>query len=153
VDRFGKSRCPTTQMLDHSRRLMGISMKCKVQFNHASDKYYLIRWSEFLKVVDHNDLACRNSKEIEFCFHEAWFYTDNDHMKFIAPAFLLNDGVARFINGRHRAVLLSKYLDLIPMALTSNDSESLHLLDNIVEREISRFEWFEFPDLPIKNMS
>ncbi len=127
-------------------------MNCKILFNHASDRYYWIQWIEFKDFVDHKNLACRDSEKIEECYLSGWFYDENGEHKFIPPAFRLENGRARFINGRHRTVLLSNYLDILPMALTEIDSESQHVLDRIVVREIKRDEDFLLPNLPIKEL-
>lgn len=61
-----------------------------------------------MRVFDKFDLAQRNSATIECIYHEHWLSLcpDGSYL-FYAPQFCLTEGIARFINGRHRTLLLS----------------------------------------------
>lgn len=112
-----------------------------------------------MRIVDQWDLAQRKSKQIENAYHEHWFSecTDGSYL-FHAPEFYLKEGVARFINGRHRTLVLGQHLNEIPMALTNMDGypvcaphplqSSVKVLEQISTRKLTGEEIFEFPDLP-----
>ena len=103
-----------------------------------------------MKIVDLHDLACRESGVVRDFYHFDWFCRDESGIVgFNPPAFYLAGGVAEFVDGRHRAVLLSKYSNLIPMAITEMDAESQDMLNSCVEREMNEEEIFELKDLPI----
>ena len=126
-------------------------MNCKIQLTAAWDRPYWIRWTDFKKCVDEDDLACRDSWVIQDCYLATWFsYSENGERHFNPPTFCLRNGLASFINGRHRTILLSKHLDILPMALAQTDAESQSILDGIVEREIGLDEVIVLPDLPIE---
>jgi hypothetical protein len=128
---------------------------------NAEDEFYLIQVEKFMSIVDQWNLAQRASEAIEDAYHEHWFTQRADGSRlFHAPEFYLTKGVAKFINGRHRTLLLSKHLEQIPMALTNMDGfpvfaakphpESIEVLKQISVRKLSGSEFFEFPDLPVK---
>ena len=111
--------------------------------------------------VDQTDLAQRTSQKIEDAYHEHWLSPcpDGSYL-FHAPEFYLKNGVARFINGRHRTLVLSKHLIEIPMALTNIDGypvyaahahqSSLDVLAAMSVRKATEQEAFCFPDLPVR---
>lgn len=111
--------------------------------------------------VDRDDLLQRNSQNIEDAYHKHWFSECNNGMfLFHAPSFYITDGTIKFINGRHRTLLLSKYMKEIPMALTnmgiqlfstqSSLQNNLNCLQRISIKRISEQDIFDFPDLPIR---
>ena len=109
------------------------------------DRYYLIRWSDFLKyAVDKSDLAMRDSKIVENYYRSDWF--SDDEVFFIPPVFNMKH--RQFINGRHRTVLLSHHLKSFPMTIFMHDP----LIDKFAIREMKEGEVFELPDLPIKKI-
>lgn len=130
-------------------------MKITLTPPNAQDKHYLIDVKKFMRVVDPDDLECRDSKIIHDSYHEHWFRGQ----LFLPPVFYLTKGVARFINGRHRTLVMIKHMDQIPMALANMDgypnfTETPHQLSRKVLRHISLArlngkEEFIFPDLPI----
>lgn len=74
--------------------------------------------------------------------------------------FYLEQGVAKFINGRHRTLVLRKHMALIPMALANMDGYpisapapqviSQQVLEVIAVSKLHGNEIFDFPDLTIK---
>ena len=136
-------------------------MKVRLQPPNAQDEFYLINVQEFMKIVDRSDLAQRNAGQIEDAYHTHWLSTNSDGIYlFHAPEFYLAEGIARFINGRHRTLVLSKHLDEIPMALTGMDvcpvlaphphSSSVDVLSAISICRVSTEDIFQFPDLPVR---
>jgi hypothetical protein len=128
-------------------------MNCKLDLTNDSDTPYWVNWSAFMRHVDVDDLACRESQEVTDCYLSSWFRLgQNGQRLFNPPAFYLKNGRALFINGRHRAILLSRHLDVLPMALTQMDATSQPALHQIAERRIDPDEVFVLPDLPEKDV-
>ena len=101
---------------------LGITVKVRLQPPNAQDVLHLISVRSFMSLVDSWDLSQRNSEAIVDAYHIHWFEIDEDGIhRFHAPEFYLTKGLAGFIDGRHRTLLLSKYLEAIPMALTNMD--------------------------------
>jgi hypothetical protein len=136
-------------------------MKVRLQPPNTQDVFHLVAVKNFMSVVDEWDIAQRHSKNIENAYHEHWLtgHADGSY-DFHAPEFYLKNGVARFINGRHRTLVLSYYLAEIPMALTNIDrfpidqvqplQTSINVLKQISIRQLAGDEVFEFPDLPVR---
>ncbi|WP_143477748.1 hypothetical protein [Pseudogulbenkiania subflava] len=135
-------------------------MRVTLQPPNAKDEFFLICVEQFMRVVDELDLEKRKSKIIRDAYHEHWFEQCADESyQFHAPEFYLTNGVARFINGRHRTLLLSRHLEYIPMALTNMDGfpisptkphpTSLEVLESISVKKLTGDEFFHFPDLPM----
>ncbi len=128
-------------------------MKCRVEIEQKWDKYYWVIWEKFTKYLKPGDLECRESLEVEDYYLYDWFEDENDGVRcFKLPKFHLKNGQANFINGRHRAVLLSRQpdCDVVLMTLTNFDpidSISEKVLTKIVKREIETEEIFDLPDL------
>lgn len=99
--------------------------------------------------VDPDDLAFRDSKDVRDCYHPDWFRRDNDQIFFTPPAFEFRNGHLLGINGRHRAVLLYRHLQVIPMLLVRPDTWPADKFAEIVQQEIGEGELVELPDLPI----
>jgi len=143
------------------RAALGITMNVRLQPPNAQDEFYLIKTEQFMLAVDQTDLAQRNSQRIEDAYHQHWLSPcpDGTYL-FHAPEFYLTSGVARFINGRHRTLVLSKHLIEIPMALTNMDGypiwaahahqSSLDVLARMYVRKVTAREAFSFPDLPVR---
>ena len=136
-------------------------MQVKLIEPKLQDQYYLINATEFMRIVDQQDLAQRKSDEIINSYHEYWLSKSNNGIYlFHPPEFYLTKGLARFINGRHRMLVLHKYLTEIPMALTNMDGcpvfadkphqMSVEVLNSISVTKLNGNEVFNFPDLPIK---
>lgn len=127
-------------------------MKCRIDLQASTDRPFWIDWAQFSQYVDHVDLACRESKVVENFYRSAWFHFQDDQWFFSPPAFYLRQGSAFFINGRHRAVLLSRHLQLVPMSLTQSDKQSESMLSSIAKGQLALDEVFELPDLPMREI-
>ena len=128
-------------------------MKCKLDLTTHSDMPYWVNWIAFMRHVDREDLARRESKKVVDCYLSSWFHRGQNGIYFFnPPAFYLDKGQALFINGRHRTVLLSRYLEVLPMALTQMDSASESVLREIVQGGIDLDEVFVLPDLPMRDV-
>lgn len=99
--------------------------------------------------VDQNDLSLRESIEVSDWYHPNWFCPeDNGDLYFIPPAFYFRNGRLCAINGRHRAVLLFKHMNVIPMLLVLPHEWPKDKLSEIAGKEIGENEIIELPDLP-----
>lgn len=125
-------------------------MKCKIDITAATDLAAWVTRDAFMENVDPDDLACREAKEVLDWYHPEWFRHDNNgDLRFTPPAFIFSRGQLRGINGRHRAVLLYRHLDVIPMLLVTPDQWPKDKISEIVQREIKEDEFIELPDLLI----
>jgi hypothetical protein len=124
-------------------------MKCKISITSPTDIAAWVTKDAFLSNVDLDDLACRESREIHDWYHPDWFNTYASELHFTPPAFIFSRGRLRGINGRHRAVLLYRHLEVIPMLLVSPDTWPQDKLAEIMQQEIGEREPVELPDLPI----
>lgn len=136
-------------------------MRVTLSAPNAEDEFYLIKVDELMSLVDSEDLALRKSVVIEDAYHEHWLVQCQDESyQFHAPVIYITKGVVKFINGRHRTLLLGRHMKIIPMALASMDGfpplakkprpESVEVFSKISDRKLTGTEVFEFPDLPIK---
>jgi hypothetical protein len=111
---------------------------------------HLVKYNNFIKLDP--DIGCREVIEVLDVYHPGWFLDDSGReVSFELPTFFLKNGKAYFNNGRHRTTVLSRYLEIIPMAVTNNtmlDIESKSALRNISCGIIKREAFIELPDLP-----
>ncbi len=127
-------------------------MKSRIVLNTSDDRGYWINWDKFFPHIDHEDLALRDSRTVLDYYLSSWFYEpEEDVHLFKPPAFTLRLRYARFINGRHRTILLSKHMKHIPMALTQINPDHEWILDEVSVRSLSESEVFEIPDFEIKD--
>ena len=125
-------------------------MKCRIDITAVTDIAAWVARNSFMANEDPNDLACRESKDIFNCYHPDWFrHDDNGELYFTPPAFEFRNGHLLGINGRHRAILLYKHMEVIPMLLVTPDKWPKEKLAEIVQKEIGESEIVELPDLPI----
>jgi hypothetical protein len=126
-----------------------LQMQCRVDITAAWDRPFLIKREEFMRCVDTENFACRDSATVQDRYLAAWFHWIDGECFLNLPAFYLRNGRVFFINGRHRTVLLSRHLDRLPMALTQIDRESEPTLEALINRPLSEGEGILLPDLPI----
>ena len=126
-------------------------MQCRIDITAATDVAALVTRDAFIANIDPGDLACRESKDVLDWYHPDWFRRDdNGELYFTPPAFEFRSGRLLGINGRHRAVLLCRHLEVIPMLLVTPGTWPKNKLAEIVQREIGESEIVELPDLTIK---
>jgi len=125
-------------------------MKCKISITMETDLAAWVTREAFIANVNSDDLACRESEEIYDWYHPDWFWQDEeDNFYFIPPAFSFRNGFLHGINGRHRAILLFRHMEAIPMLLVLPNEWPRAKLAEIVLKEISENEIVELPNLPI----
>jgi hypothetical protein len=125
-------------------------MKCRIDKTAVTDIAAWVSKEAFMANIDQDDLACRASVEVFNWYHPDWFsHDENGYPYFTPPAFIFNNGRLRGINGRHRAILLFKHMDFIPMLLVLPHEWPKDKLAEIAKKEIGEDEIIELPDLPI----
>jgi hypothetical protein len=125
-------------------------MKCRIDITAATDVAAWVTREAFVANVNLDDLACRESEDVLDWYHPDWFrHDDNGELYFTPPAFEFRNGHLLGINGRHRAILLYRHLEVIPMLLVRSDIWPENKLAEIVKQEIGESETVELPDLPI----
>lgn len=125
-------------------------MKCKIDITAGTDLAAWVTREAFMNNVDLDDLELRESKVVLDWYHPGWFRHDNNGtLRFTPPAFIFSRGQLRGINGRHRAVLLYRHLDIIPMLLVNPNGWPEDKIHEIVKREIRKDEVIELPNLLI----
>ena len=115
-----------------------------------SDYLVLIDTEKFFIYVDSEDLAHRESGIIKDAYHRDWFFVYEGSEYFIPPAVFITNGSIKFINGRHRTLLLAKYLKKFPVLITHIDKrdieKNLRALNEIALRPLE--EHSVFTDMP-----
>lgn len=125
-------------------------MKCKIDITSGTDLPAWVTRDSFMNNVDLDDLALREAIDVQDWYHPGWFRHDNNgNLRFTPPAFIYMRGHLRGINGRHRAVLLYRHLESIPMLLVDPDDWPKDKIHELVQREIREDEIIELPDLLI----
>lgn len=101
--------------------------------------------------IDVGDLNCRASEVIQNLYHKDWFFELNGSAYFSPPSANIDDGVIKFINGRHRSILLSRHLSEFPFLIGNLDldtcggtatSRSLEVLKKITSGKIVEHSFF-----------
>ena len=124
-------------------------MKCKIDITAAEDVPAWVTREAFMRNTDPKDLACRESAEVHDYYHAGWFRRDEGgHLRFTPPAFAFYAGHLQGINGRHRAVLLCRHMEIIPMLLVRADTWPQEKIAEVMHRRIGEEELIELPDLP-----
>lgn len=125
-------------------------MKCRIDITAKIDRAAWVSRQAFMANVDPDDLECRKSLEIGDWYHPDWFGHDTrGNLYFTPPAFEFRDGYLCAINGRHRAVLLFRHMEAIPMLLVMPDRWPTEKLAEIILSEIEEGETVALPDLPM----
>jgi hypothetical protein len=123
-------------------------MKCKVNITAPTDIAAWVSRDIFMANVDLEDLSYRESQEVYDWYHPEWFQQNSaGEMCFTPPAFTFGNGYLKGINGRHRAVLLYRHLDTIPMLLVNPETWPHGKVTEIIQKEIQEGETFDLPEL------
>lgn len=112
-----------------------------------------------LHVVD-NKLAFRDGHQVEDWYRAAWFTKRAAPVwELTPPAAYFQNGRLHFFNGRHRLILLSRYLDTFPLVIgivRSPDhaywcSANQDSLARLSTQEMSAGDTFALPSLPVRD--
>lgn len=132
-------------------------MRVRVAKEVETDRLILVSRDPFMTLVDHKNLACRDSEIISNQYHKDWFYELEQNRYFKAPIIQIHSGNITFINGRHRTIVMARMLEAFPMAVGNIDIDhvggtktkaSLCVYDMIRKEELLEHSSFELPDLP-----
>ena len=126
-------------------------MRCKITITAVTDIASWVHRDVFMRNVDMDDLNCRESAEVYDWYHPSWFIYQNGDRYFIPPAFIFRDGRLSGINGRHRAILLARHMEIFPMLVVCRSIWPAHKFSEIVNRQIGEGDTIELPDLPIND--
>jgi hypothetical protein len=124
-------------------------MKCRLAITADTDVAAWVTKMAFMRNVDRDDLKCRESEDIFDWYHPDWFYREDGDLFFYPPAFVFSNGRLSGINGRHRAILLCRHSEVIPMLLVHPDTWPKEKLAEIVHEQIIEGEFVELPNLPV----
>lgn len=125
-------------------------MKCKVSITALTDIAAQVHRQVFFDNIDPDDLACRESEIVYDWYYANWFFHDKGDIYFTPPAFEFRDGHLLGINGRHRAVLLSRHLEIFPMLLVMPETWPEEKIIEVIHKRLKEGETVDLPDLPIK---
>lgn len=89
----------------------------------AFDRLIIVDAKKLLHYTDQDDLNCRNSVVIKDLYHQDWFFEYNNEDYFIPPAVYITKGVIKFINGRHRSIMLSRHIENFPLLIGNIDND------------------------------
>lgn len=124
------------------------NMNCTLGLTADGDRAYWIR-RDALIACD-NDLHMRASAVVEDFYSAECFAVWPDGLRRFTPAaFYLQNDTVLFIGGRHRTVVLSRYMDLLPMTLTKPQQDH-PVFRRLAVREILMDEVIWLPDLPTR---
>ena len=122
-----------------------------------TDRLILVSGKALLQYTDSTDLQCRDSEEIDDCYHRDWFFEYNNEKYFEPPAIYITEGVIKFINGRHRSILLSRHIEEFPLLIGNIDmdthwgtasSKSIDVLNKITVKPFAEHSVFNsLPEL------
>ena len=127
-------------------------MKCRIDITAVADLAAWVAKDVFMSNTDPDDLSCRDSQCVFDWYHPDWFRRDdNNELYFTPPAFEFRNGHLLAINGRHRAILLCRHMEIIPMLLVLPDEWPEGKLEEVVQKKIRNSEIIELPDLPINS--
>ena len=138
---------------------MSTTMDKRVKKNIKSDRLILVNAKKLFDYIDKSDLSCRESENIQDLYHRDWFFEKNGEGYFTPPTVFIDYGVIKFINGRHRVILLSRHLDAFPLLIGNLDhvcgkttERSLSVLQEITMRKLEEHSIFNnLPDLEYGN--
>ncbi len=129
-------------------------MEVKIQKTASTDRLFLVDAKKLMEYE--NDIACRNSQTIENVYHKDWFFEQCNFLYFTPPAAYIFNGKIFFINGRHRTILLSRYLNEFPFLIGNIDLDhfgltpkaiSLEVMTIIKAKDVKEHSSFTLPDL------
>ncbi len=136
-------------------------MNKRVRKTVKSDRLILVNAKKLFDYIDKSDLSCRESENIQDLYHREWFFEFKGEGYFKPPAAYIENGVIKFINGRHRVILLSRHLDAFPLLIGNLDldhvwgkatEKSVSVLQEITMRKLEEHSIFNnLPDLEYGN--
>lgn len=126
-------------------------MKCQLYCKCDDLTPCWVRWHELGDLWMKNDFHPLDASSLKRAYHKNWFKHGEDgllHFQMGEIYFDPERGYINFHNGRHRTILLSSLLEVIPIAVDNTILES-DLFERFLVRPIERGELIELPDLEI----
>lgn len=111
-------------------------MKAKVMKTAATDRLIVARSDALLKYTDRDDLRCREAEDILDAYHADWFHEFDGDKYFTPPAGYISDGTIRFINGRHRTLVLARHLKQFPFLVGNLDLDHVGMMPSEKSRRV-----------------
>lgn len=135
-------------------------MKCQIYCRCDDLTPYWVRWHElgelWTRHDSQHDSQFLEASSLKHAYHKLWFKNGEDNQLYFQIGEIYFDprhGYVMFYNGRHRTILLSSLLEVIPIAVdkTISDSES-ELFSRFLVRPVETDEIIELPDLEIMSV-
>lgn len=121
-------------------------MECLPSVALDTDCPYWISREEFFRGFDQADFQCRNVQDVTSAYLDDWFLTSGSKKYFYLPTVQLVASGTQFISGRHRTVVLLRYLEEIPVAFETRFGKSVP--SHIAMRKLDLSQSIVLPDLP-----
>jgi hypothetical protein len=99
-------------------------MKKRISKTSKTDRIILVDLKKLIECTSKTDLYCGVAKKIENLYSKYWFRQSNGEEYFIPPAVYIEDGNIKFINGRHRTLVLKNYLNELPLLVGNLDHDN-----------------------------
>lgn len=135
-------------------------MNVKVIKTKSSDRLILVDSAKLMEYVVSKDMKCRNTDIVEDAYHRDWFYEYEGEVYFTPPSAYIENGRILFIDGRHRSILLARYLKKFPFLIGNIDmnhigmkpkKRSLEVMKAIKIDDFAEYEIFSLPELEFGN--
>jgi hypothetical protein len=126
-------------------------MKCRLYCRDDELTPYWVKWHELGELWARDYFGFLESSSLERAYHKLWFKNGEDgqlHFQMGEIFFSPEQGHVNFHNGRHRTILLSSLLEVIPIAVGNTILES-DLFKHFLVRPIEKDEVIELPDFEI----
>lgn len=126
-------------------------MKCQMYCRCDDLTPYWVRWHELGELWSRHYFGFLEASSLKYAYHKNWFKNGEDgqlHFQMGEIYFDLEREYINFHNGRHRTILLSSLLEVIPIAVDNTILES-DLFERFLVRPIEKDEVIELSDLEI----
>lgn len=123
-------------------------MKCQLYCRCDDLTPYWVRWQELGGLWTKDSFGFMADSSLERAYHKLWFKNGDDgqlHFKMGEIFFSPEQGCIIFYNGRHRTILLSSLLEIIPIAVDNTIFEN-DLFRHFLVCPIEKDEMIELPD-------
>lgn len=130
-------------------------MKCQAYCRCDDLAPYWVRWHELGELWTRNDFQFLEESFLKHAYHKLWFKNGEDNQLCFQIGEICFDshhGYVMFHNGRHRTILLSSLLEVIPPIAVDSSLLESGLFDRFLVRPIEKDEMIELPDLEIMSV-
>lgn len=126
-------------------------MKCQLYCRCDDLTPYWVRWDELSELWSKNYFGFLEASSLSRAYHQNWFKNgENGQLHFQMGEIFFSPelGYINFHNGRHRTILLSSLLEVMPIAV-DNTILGSDLFKRFLVRPVEEGELIELPDLEI----